>query len=137
MSYLDDAIKQLHESDLALDGRIRRLEAAVAYAPDLSDAWHEQMKLMEADLGAVRIEANLLEEERDSLRRQLAEMTERCNDHLKRNQAMARFWEKLTDSVADSTSALAARFGNDLTWDELIAAAVERLDELDAFAAPS
>jgi hypothetical protein len=42
---------------------------------------------------------------------------------------MDRFWEKLTDSLADSTSQLAARFGNDNTWDELIAMAVERLDD--------
>jgi chromosome segregation ATPase len=144
MSYLDDAIKQLHESDLALDGRIRRLEAA-AGAPDATDAWHEQMKRLEADLAsageklaAALHELDVRTQQRDvayaQIKRdaqELHDVRERHSDTLKREQAKDRFWEKTTDSMAASTDRLAERFGNDNTWDELIALAADRLDELD------
>lgn len=59
MSYLDDAIRDLY-------GRIRRLEAiergfVVPDVPDPTDVWHEQMKLMEADLQETQLRHNLAE----------------------------------------------------------------------------
>ena len=124
MNEIDEELKQLHESDLALDGRIRRLEAAVLPSPGQPDALHERVKLIEADLAVARADAQRWKQAHGDVEQRLSEA-------LMRRQSMDRFWEKLTDSLADSTSQLAARFGNDNTWDELIAMAVERLDELD------
>ena len=67
---------------------------------------------------------------RNALER-VAEADHRAGQELRRRQSLEGLISKLTDSMADLTADLAARFGNDNTWDELIDLAVGALDELD------